>query len=160
MSTIWISTFSDAKTQYCIFCSGFSAFSFRQCLFHTYSCLTWVATRVARWHIFKSKIPMSVNFGGSWNGKCWHILWPSGTFYCHLVHFTDIWYTLWSYLVRCTKKNLASLVATLRGLSCKTRSVGTIENEKKLTDCGRAKWRFILFGFRSGGHWGHGGHRG
>jgi hypothetical protein len=31
----------------------------------------------------------------------WYILLPSGTFYGHLVYFSD--------LVRCTKKNLATL---------------------------------------------------
>jgi hypothetical protein len=34
-------------------------------------------TRVARWYIFKQKIPIWVNFGGPWNGKV-------GIFYCHL----------------------------------------------------------------------------
>jgi hypothetical protein len=34
------------------------------------------AARVARWNIFKQKIPIWVNFGGSWNGKCW----PFGLF--------------------------------------------------------------------------------
>jgi hypothetical protein len=29
------------------------------------------ANRVARWHIFKPKIPILVNFGGSCNGTCW-----------------------------------------------------------------------------------------
>jgi hypothetical protein len=32
--------------------------------------------RVARWFIFKRKIPMWVNFGGPWSGKVWHILNP------------------------------------------------------------------------------------
>jgi hypothetical protein len=31
-------------------------------------------TRVARWFIFKPNIPIWVNFGGPWNGKCWYIL--------------------------------------------------------------------------------------
>jgi hypothetical protein len=29
--------------------------------------------RVARWHIFKTKIPVWENFGGSCNGRCWYI---------------------------------------------------------------------------------------
>jgi hypothetical protein len=33
-----------------------------------------VAFRVARWNIFKPKIPMWVNFGGSCNGRFWYIL--------------------------------------------------------------------------------------
>jgi hypothetical protein len=31
-------------------------------------------TRVARWFVFKPKIPISVNFGGSCFGKYWYIL--------------------------------------------------------------------------------------
>jgi hypothetical protein len=30
------------------------------------------------------KIPIWVNFGGPWNGKCWYILWP-------LAYFVTIW---------------------------------------------------------------------
>jgi hypothetical protein len=36
--------------------------------------------RVARWHIFKPKIPISVNLVGSCNLRCWHTLWPFGPF--------------------------------------------------------------------------------
>jgi hypothetical protein len=51
---------------------------------------------VARWYIFKPKIPIWVNFGGPLNGKCWFILRPFGIFnarplgkfYGHLVYFT------------------------------------------------------------------------
>jgi hypothetical protein len=35
-----------------------------------------VTGRVARWYLIKPKIPVWVNFGGPWNGKGWHILWP------------------------------------------------------------------------------------
>jgi hypothetical protein len=42
--------------------------------------------RVARWYIFKPKIPIWVNFGGSCNGRCWYILWPFGLSYGHLVY--------------------------------------------------------------------------
>jgi hypothetical protein len=31
-------------------------------------------TRVAKWYIFKQKVPNWVNFGGSFNGRCWYIL--------------------------------------------------------------------------------------
>jgi hypothetical protein len=31
-------------------------------------------TRVARWFVFKPKIPIWVKFGGPWNGKGWYIL--------------------------------------------------------------------------------------
>jgi hypothetical protein len=33
-----------------------------------------VDIRVARWFVFKPKIPIRVNFGGPLNGKCWYIL--------------------------------------------------------------------------------------
>jgi hypothetical protein len=32
--------------------------------------LFWVCVRVARWFVFKPKIPIWVNFGGPWRGKC------------------------------------------------------------------------------------------
>jgi hypothetical protein len=46
--------------------------------------------RVARWHIFKPKIPLWVNFGGSYNGRCWCILWLFGL-------FSSFWYILWPF---------------------------------------------------------------
>jgi hypothetical protein len=71
--------------------------------------------RVARWFLFKPKIPIWVHFGGSCNGRCWYILWPFGLFYGHLVYFVVIWYILslfgifFEVLAYCTKKNLATL---------------------------------------------------
>jgi hypothetical protein len=60
-----------------------------------------VPVRVARWHIFKSKIPIWVNFGGNCKGRYWYILWPFGLltpicyilcpfgiFYGNLVYFS------------------------------------------------------------------------
>jgi hypothetical protein len=47
-------------------------------------------TRVARWYVFEPKIPIWVNLAGSWNGKCWRILWSFGIFYVHLVYFMSI----------------------------------------------------------------------
>jgi hypothetical protein len=44
-------------------------------------------TRVARWFVFKPKIPILVKFGGPWNRKCSYI-------YDHLKYFTAIWYNL------------------------------------------------------------------
>jgi hypothetical protein len=76
------------------------------------------ASRVARWHIFKPKIPIWVNFGGPWVGKCWYILWPFGIFYGYLGYFMTIWYIFCSFgtfcpvLVLCTNKNLATLSAS------------------------------------------------
>jgi hypothetical protein len=37
------------------------------------------------------------NFGGSCNGRCWHILCPIGMFYVHLPYLTDIWYISWLF---------------------------------------------------------------
>jgi hypothetical protein len=71
-------------------------------------------TRVARWNIFKPKIPIWVNFGGSCNGRCLKMLRPNGLFYGHLVYFVAIWYILWLFdiffpvLVCRTRKNLAT----------------------------------------------------
>jgi hypothetical protein len=59
-----------------------------------------ISSRVARWHIFKTKILIWVNFGGSCNGRYWYILhvairyilrpfgllWPFGIFYGYLVY--------------------------------------------------------------------------
>jgi hypothetical protein len=58
--------------------------------------------------IFKPKILISVNLGGTCNGRCgyifghlvyvaaiWYILWPFGIFYGHLVYVAAIWYILW-----------------------------------------------------------------
>jgi hypothetical protein len=74
-------------------------------------------TRVARWFVFKPKIPIWVNFGVYCNGKYWYI--------DHLVYFTAIGNMLWPFgiffwsigifspvLVFCTKKNLATLFTT------------------------------------------------
>jgi hypothetical protein len=63
--------------------------------------------RVARWHIFKPKIPIWVHFGGSSKGRCWHILLPFGLFtaiciFCgHWVYFMVIWYVFsWFSMLR------------------------------------------------------------
>jgi thiol-disulfide isomerase/thioredoxin len=66
--------------------------------------------------IFKPKIPIWVNFGGPWIGKCryiirpfWNILREFGIFYDHLVHFAFIFPVLVSH----TKRNLATLGVTV-----------------------------------------------
>jgi hypothetical protein len=51
-------------------------------------------SRVARWFVFKPKIPIWVNFGGRWYGRCWCIIWPFGLFYGHLTYFTAFGYIL------------------------------------------------------------------
>jgi hypothetical protein len=49
---------------------------------------------VARWFLFKSKIPIWVNFGGPYIGICWYISWPFAI-------FTAIWYmcVIWWLIV-------------------------------------------------------------
>jgi hypothetical protein len=79
--------------------------------------------RVARWFVFKPKIPIWVNFGVSCNGKSWYILWPFCLLFCYWKYFRAIWYILWSFsiffhvLVFCTKKNLATLILNEIGQS-------------------------------------------
>jgi hypothetical protein len=75
-------------------------------------------------HIFKHKIPIWVNFGVSYNGRCRCILCPFDVFYGHLVYFVAIyvvyfmviWYIfpVWVY---CPKKNMATLSWLCRGSS-------------------------------------------
>jgi hypothetical protein len=36
-----------------------------------------------------------VNFGETYNGRCWYIILPFGVLYGHLVHFVAILYILW-----------------------------------------------------------------
>jgi hypothetical protein len=73
------------------------------------------SARVARWFVFKPKIPIWEKISGSWIGSCRYILWTFGTFYGHLGYFMTIWYIVCSFgtvfpvLVSCTKKNLATL---------------------------------------------------
>jgi hypothetical protein len=63
-----------------------------------------VSIRVARWYIFKPKIPIWVNFGGVLQLKMlvyfvaiWSILQPFGVFCGYLVYFIAIWYILWIF---------------------------------------------------------------
>jgi hypothetical protein len=73
--------------------------------------------RVARWFIFKPKIPIWEHFGGSC--KSCYILWSFGIFNGHFVKFMAVWYmyvpSLWSigiffaFWYVWTKKNLATL---------------------------------------------------
>jgi hypothetical protein len=67
---------------------------------------------VARWFVFKPKIQIWVNFGGSCDERCWSFLWPFGQFDVHLaifcgflVYFMVIW-----YIFPVCKINLATLV--------------------------------------------------
>jgi hypothetical protein len=49
-------------------------------------------TRVARWFVFKPKIPLWVNVVGSCYGKSWYILWSFDLFYSHWKYFMAILY--------------------------------------------------------------------
>jgi hypothetical protein len=64
-----------------------------------------LSIRIARWLVFKPKIPIRVNFGGPLIDKClyfygyweyvmgiWDILWLFGICYGYLVYFVFIWY--------------------------------------------------------------------
>jgi hypothetical protein len=67
--------------------------------------------------VFKPKIPIWVNFGGSSNGRCCyilctfglHILWTFDILCGLLVYLVVIWY-IFPQLVCCTKMNLATLL--------------------------------------------------
>jgi hypothetical protein len=80
-------------------------------------------------NIFKPKIPILVNFGGSCSGKGRYILWLFGLFYGHLVYVVAIWYNLKSFdifspvLVCCAKKNLASQVSCHRYRLIKEKAI-------------------------------------
>jgi hypothetical protein len=82
-------------------------------------CILWYVSqakpsRVARWFVFKPKIPIWVHFGGPQIRKGLYILWPFGIFYGDLGYYMTIWYILYSFgtflpvLVSCSNKNLAS----------------------------------------------------
>jgi hypothetical protein len=73
-------------------------------------------SRVARWYIFKPKIPIRVSFAGSCNRKCWYILWPFGPFSSHFVYFMALWY-IFHVLVYCTTEYLAT-VHTSKNHTC------------------------------------------
>jgi hypothetical protein len=107
--------------------------------------------------IFKQKIPIGVNFGGSRNGRCWYILWPFGL-------FTVIWYILWQFgrfygylvdffpvLVCFTKKNLATLVLYSVRLECVSTQFfhkGMKEGEKGLPGCCYSWYRGVILSIR------------
>jgi hypothetical protein len=76
-----------------------------------------VLSCVARWFVFKPKIQIWVNFGGSFDGRCWLILWPFdlfdgnlAIFYGFLVHFMVIWY-ISPVSVSFSRINLATLLS-------------------------------------------------
>jgi hypothetical protein len=74
--------------------------------------------RVARWYIFKQKIQIWVNFGGSCNRRYWYmyVYFFHLVFFVHLPYFMDIRYISWLFgnffllLLCCSTKNLATLI--------------------------------------------------
>jgi hypothetical protein len=91
-----------------------------------------VVIRVARWFIFKPKIPIWGNFGGpkvEKVEKCGYILWPFGIFYRHLGYFKTIWYILctfgdfFHFWHHDANTNLATLVAIGPKLSIVSETV-------------------------------------
>jgi hypothetical protein len=71
--------------------------------------LVWLCrhhqTRVARWHIFKPKIIISVHFEGACNESWWSILWPFGLCFGHLVYFMVIWVIFSRFGMFCQEKS-------------------------------------------------------
>jgi hypothetical protein len=68
--------------------------------------------------VFKPKIQIWVNFGGSCTGIFWHILWTLGPFYELSLYFWTFGIVsgnlvFFPVLVFCTKKNLATLIEAL-----------------------------------------------
>jgi hypothetical protein len=102
--------------EHAIFCSGSGRYDYYATPHWLCTSLNMysVAARVARWYIFKPKIPIWVNFGVSYNGRCWYSSWPFGTnnlwpfgMLCdHFVYFSRFG----TYVVG-TSKNLATLVS-------------------------------------------------
>jgi hypothetical protein len=96
----WIRTYVHHKDQKFLQNSFSHFFLGAKC-----SYLTWSVGRDARWYIFLPKIPIWLNFGVPWNGKCWYIdandictyVWyilrPLVILYFHLVYI----HTLWSF---------------------------------------------------------------
>jgi hypothetical protein len=96
---------------------------------------------------FQTKNPKWVHFGGSCNGRCCHILWPFGQFYCHLVYFGKCYLVYFPVLVRCTKKNLAALRGT--DLDDGRREVVQLDDEAILATnlkLKRSRGRFLTAG--------------
>jgi hypothetical protein len=70
--------------------------------------------RVARWYIFKPKIPIGVNFEGPWNGKVWYILWPFEIYYSHLGNLAAIWCMFPRFVILCQSKIWQPCLESLR----------------------------------------------
>jgi hypothetical protein len=83
------------------------------------------SSRVARWFIFKPKIPNLDQFWRIWQWNIlvyfivvWYIFRPFGIFSGTLVYFVVIWY-VFTVLIYCNTKNLAILSSSFRGIFAK-----------------------------------------
>jgi hypothetical protein len=56
------------------------------CKIDPWSARAGIHAKVARWHIFKPKFQIWVNFAGHCNGTCWYIMGPFGIFYGNLAY--------------------------------------------------------------------------
>jgi hypothetical protein len=72
-----------------------------------------VASRAARWFLFRPEIPIWVYFGGTWNGKCCYVyilvfsnsLLTLVIFCGHFVIFIVIWYIFPRFGILCPEKS-------------------------------------------------------
>jgi hypothetical protein len=71
--------------------------------------MVFLSNRVARLFVFKPKIPLWVNFGEPYIGKCLHIYMT----FIFIGYVMTIRY-IFPILVSCTKKNLATLLSKVR----------------------------------------------
>jgi hypothetical protein len=56
-------------------CPYIYTYIYKQVYVHNYIC---TVPRVARWYLFKPKIPMLIFFGMPLNGTFWYVLWTFG----------------------------------------------------------------------------------
>jgi hypothetical protein len=77
--------------------------------------------RVARWYNLKPKIPIWVNFGGTWNGRYWYFCDHFGQFSSHLINFMVFWYILWPFLMLWKEKS-GNPVYRCKWISCCTKA--------------------------------------
>jgi hypothetical protein len=85
----------------------------KQIIYFIQSACLRLECRVARWFVFKPKIPIWVNFGGlyvDWKRLIYfmaicNILRTFGKFYDHLVNFLLIWYIYYGFGITYQQKS-------------------------------------------------------
>jgi hypothetical protein len=105
-----------------------------------------IYTGVARWHIFKQKTLMWVNFGRSCKGRCWYFTYMAIWSYkmamaiWYSLYKFGVFYVYFSVLECCTEKNLATLNSTPKHLMhMKFCSLIRRKHEKKYF-CGKCMY--------------------